>query len=212
MAGEILMKIASDAAAGDVHGERDVATDKQAVAQGQLWPMLPSVFKMPTPSTQVTMAFDDYAKVQQATQPHSVNSTPEIALKRVVQKAPPLTLKESISLIERSNMVYVHEIRPSKVPRRRIKKDVLWKPLLLRFRNHYRKLIGNRLNLTKLIEQCSRDLTRQCETEAKRFLQSIHAPEHITDDIVNLHAIIILCTPSCAKNMHEALHRLPRVR
>ena len=43
-------------------------------------------------------------------------------------------------------------------------------------------------------------------------MTSIGAPVSITSDEVNLHAIIILFTPSCAKNMHEALRRMPRIR
>lgn len=38
------------------------------------------------------------------------------------------------------------------------------------------------------------------------------APEHITSNQLNLHALIVLAMPVAAKNMSTALKNLPRVR
>ena len=40
----------------------------------------------------------------------------------------------------------------------------------------------------------------------------IEAPQHLVDDHLNSHALIILAMPVAAKNMHRALQNLPRVQ
>jgi hypothetical protein len=41
---------------------------------------------------------------------------------------------------------------------------------------------------------------------------SIGAPNHIIEDSLNLHALIVLAMPVAAKNMQRAVQNLPRVQ
>ena len=69
------------------------------------------------------------------------------------------SFRDSIAMIERNNLM----MDPGNNYKNRVKKDVLWKPLLLRFRNYYRKLMVNKLNLQQIVDPLARDLTHQLE-------------------------------------------------
>lgn len=56
------------------------------------------------------------------------------------------------------------------------------------------------------------DLTSTLEDQCRQFLIEMEAPQHIVDDTLNLHALIVLAMPVAAKNMHRSLQNLPRVK
>ena len=101
---------------------------------------------------------------------------------------------------------------PGDLNKKRVKKDVLWKPLLRGFRSFYRSQLNHSLNLQQVIEPYATDLTSQLELQSLKFLISLGSPQNILENPRNLHALIVLAMPVAAKNMNRALQNLPRVR
>ena len=101
---------------------------------------------------------------------------------------------------------------PGDLNKKRVKKDVLWKPLLRGFRSYYRTKLNHSLNLQQVIDTFVTDLTEQLEVQSRRFLIELDAPQSIIENPLNQHALIVLAMPVAAKNMNRALVNLPRVR
>jgi hypothetical protein len=56
------------------------------------------------------------------------------------------------------------------------------------------------------------DTTAILEDQCRQFLLGIDTPQHLADDPMNKHALIVLAMPVAAKNMQRALQNLPRVQ
>lgn len=117
------------------------------------------------------------------------------------------SLAASIVSIMHQNMM----MDPGDLNKKRVKKDVLWKPLLRGFRSYYRGQLNHTVNLQQVIDPFATDLTSTLEEQCYKFLVEIGAPKHITDNPLNLHALIVLAMPVAAKNLNRALRNLPRV-
>ena len=65
------------------------------------------------------------------------------------------SLASSIVQIMHKNMM----IDPGDLNKKRVKKDVLWKPLLRGFRSYYRSQLNHSLNLQQVIDPFATDLT-----------------------------------------------------
>jgi len=52
---------------------------------------------------------------------------------------------------------------PGDLNKKRVKKDVLWKPLLRGFRSYYRNLLNQSINLQQVNDPLATDLTKDLE-------------------------------------------------
>ena len=52
---------------------------------------------------------------------------------------------------------------PGDLNKKRVKKDVLWKPLLRGFRSYYRNLLNQSINLQQVNDPLAVDLTKDLE-------------------------------------------------
>jgi hypothetical protein len=54
-------------------------------------------------------------------------------------------------------------------------------------------------------------MTETLEAQCRVFLQEMNSPQHIIDNRLNLHALIVLSLPTTSKKMEQALKKLPAV-
>jgi len=55
-------------------------------------------------------------------------------------------------------------------------------------------------------------MTETLEAQCRTFLLEMNAPQHIIDNKLNLHALILLSLPTTSKKMDQALKKLPAVQ
>jgi len=99
----------------------------------------------------------------------------------------------------RKNMV----MDPGDLKKVRVKKDLLWKPLLRGFRSYYRNKLNGYINMQWVVDPLRTDRTVYLEQSARRFLMDLGAPCHLVDDPMSQHGVIILSMPISARNMER---------
>lgn len=82
------------------------------------------------------------------------------------------SLAASIVSIMHKNMM----LDPGELNKKRVKKDVLWKPLLREFRSFYRSQLNQSVDLREAFNPFAADLTNTLELQCRKFLASIGAP------------------------------------
>ena len=108
-------------------------------------------------------------------------------------------------------------VDPGDLGRLRVKKDVLYKPLLRGFRCFYRNQLSEKILALyqddTFDRQCmnSTDPTRSLEKFCSEYLTSLQAPQDLVTSKLHLHSIIIMILPFTSKNMDRMLFKMPKV-
>ena len=101
-----------------------------------------------------TAAFEELKTLNN---PHSTQQFPQTVSGPIsaVEKSAVPSLAASIVQIMHKNMM----IDPGDLNKKRVKKDVLWKPLLRGFRSYFRNLLSQSVNLQQVMDPLATDLT-----------------------------------------------------